>query len=793
MPFDEHSLELIDLPPVLERLAGQARTVSGKRRAHGLRPLAEPAAARRRMELIAELQVRLGQGETPPLERLEDLEPVFKRLDSPRLSLERADLWALHLLVVVVGGLTAVEPDGEVFPRLCAFLERLESLTGLRERFLAIFDERGEVRDDASAELHRLRSRLEDRRRRLQSRLTGLLDSAAAAGAVSEELITRREGRFVIPLLRDFRGRVPGIVHGQSKSGATLYVEPLEVVEANNELAALGYEIAAEIQRLLAELTEHARRRLPALRRDYDLVGELDLLTAAARLVRRLEARPCELTTTGHTRLIQARHPLLVLNRERIDEVVPIDLELGEPHQVLLITGPNAGGKTVALKTVGLLTVLAQCGLPIPVGEGSSIGWRQTVLADIGDEQSVAGDLSTFSYHVRRLGEILEAVGERALVLLDEIGTGTDPDQGAALAMATLEKLRSHGAWVVATSHYDSLKGFVYGSPGMENAAVAFDPQTLEPLYRLTTGTPGTSNTLAMARNLGLNAELVAEAEGYLDDDYLRLDRLIEELESERKLRRDAERGRREALEELIRVRRDAARRVTAIEAGRTEKLQRLKQELQEELKLAEAETAAAARRLRDEKSAPTDAGLSKPRRRLQRQRERLARELQERPGAAAAEPQSEGQKPAELAVGQRVRLDGATTAADLLELKGDEAVIAMGAVRMTVPVTKLTPTADGAPRRSGALDNVEVADRDVSHELNLRGMRVEEALEVLDKYLDDAALAGHERVRIIHGKGTGALRFAVLDFLRGHRHVAAFSTPEPQFGGTGVTEAELR
>lgn len=789
--FEEHSLELIDLPLVLESLAGMTQTHAGRRAARRLRPLESPAAARRRLVLIVEIQQRLELGDPLPLSGLEDLTPLLKRLGSPLSSLPRTELWQLYYLTLIVAGLRGLELEEEFYPGLRAFLDGLRDLDDLRERFEAVFSPQGEIRDDASPELRRLLRERKSLDERLRDRLERLLGKAAEDGAVHERLVTRRDGRFVLPVLRDFRGSMPGIVHGQSKSGTTLYVEPLELVDANNELAALGYAVEAEIARILAELSSEAARRRESLAHDYRLVGELDLLQACARLARRLQARPVELTADGATLLRAARHPVLLLNRGDSASVVPIDIELGGEYQVLLITGPNAGGKTVALKTLGLLTVLAQCGLPLPVDDGSRVAWRDSLLADIGDEQSVAGDLSTFSYHVRRLGEILTAVdqsGGAVLVLLDEIGTGTDPDQGAALAMATLERLRSAGAWVLATSHYDSLKGFVYGAEGMENAAVDFDPHTLEPLYRLSTGTPGASNTLAMARNLGLDADLVEKAHEFLDDEYLRLDRLVEELEEERRRRREAERARRESIEELIRVRRETADRVAEIEAGKTEKLLRIKRELQNELELAEAETAAAAERLRKTERAPTDAGLSAARNRLKRQREEL-RNL-EKPPPRPEKPVRQPDR--EMRVGDRVRLEGAKNAADLLELHADEAVIALGAMKMTVPRDKLTPVAERGTQPDASLDNLSLADRHVGPELMLRGMRVEEALEKLDKYLDDAALSGHTTVRIVHGKGTGALRFAVLEFLEGHRHVEAVTTPEHRFGGTGVTEVTL-
>ncbi len=784
MAFEDFSLDLLDFPLILRELAGKTQTYAGRELALALRPAITLIEIRRGLALADEAR-RLIETVSPlPIGRHEDLRPVFKELAVPGSILGAKALLELYFLAVVVNELRGRRPEAELFPGLAAIVENLVPLEKLRNAVGRVLEEDGTVRSDASPTLKRLSREREGLRRRINDCLQELTGSPGLTDAIGERVVTQRDGRFVIPVLRDFRGRVPGIVHGQSKSGTTLYVEPLPVVEDNNELAAIHYAEREEMTRLFGELSDLARAGLDVLETDYGLVAELDLIQAKGRLALKLDGAVPELTDGGSTRLLQARHPVLLLNHPR-EEVVPIDLELGGDYDVLLITGPNAGGKTVALKTIGLLTVMTQCGLPIPVNPDSAVGLRSSVLADIGDEQSVEGDLSTFSYHVGRLGEVFAAVGPGSLVLLDEIGTGTDPDQGAALAMAVLNRLQRTGAWVVATSHYDSLKGFVYGAGRMENAQVDFDPETLAPLYRISIGSPGASNTLQMARRLGLDGDLVEEAEGYLDDEYLRLDRLINELESERQHRSSVEMDNTQLREELERIRRETAERIAFVEGGKTEELQALRLELEEELARVERETEETARRLRTRKDAPTDAGLSRSRQRLKRQREKLSMRF-----VTGETPSSSTE---ELSVGDRVRLDGTRTASDLLEIKGDRAVIAMGAIRMTVPLNKLMKVADRRPVSSGGPGNVGVPERYVPHELILVGKRVEEALEILDKYLDGAALTGHDKVRIIHGRGTGALRFAVLDFLKGHRQVRSFAAAEANLGGSGVTEVELR
>ncbi|MCK4594140.1 endonuclease MutS2, partial [bacterium] len=437
MAFEDFSLDLLDFPLILRELAGGAQTYTGRELALALRPAVTLTEIRRGLALADEAR-RLIETVSPlSIGRHEDLRPVFKELAVSGSTLGAEALLELYFLAVVVNELGGRRPDAELFPGLAAMVEDLVPLDKLRDAIGRVLEEDGAVRPDASPILKRLSREREGLRRRINDRLQELTDSPGLAGALGERVVTQRDGRFVIPVLRDFRGRVPGIVHGQSKSGTTLYVEPLAVVEDNNELAAIHYAEREEVARLFGELSDLARAGLDALETDYRLVTELDLIQAKGRLALKLDGTVPELINGGSTHLLQARHPVLLLNHPR-EEVVPIDLELGGDYDVLLITGPNAGGKTVALKTIGLLTVMTQCGLPIPVSPDSAVGLRSSVLADIGDEQSVEGDLSTFSYHVRRLGEVFAGVGPGSLVLLDEIGTGTDPDQGAALAMAVL-------------------------------------------------------------------------------------------------------------------------------------------------------------------------------------------------------------------------------------------------------------------------------------------------------------------------------------------------------------------
>ncbi len=792
MSFEEHSLKLLDFPEILRELAGNTRTWAGKQVALSLRPLRTIEAARCSLALAGESARMLREMSPLPIGALEDLRPALKGLSQEGIPPRLGDIGQLYYLLVVTAGLFSRRPPPEEYPKLSEKLGRLRPLKELRNALERVFDSEGNLRDDASSELRKIRRSRERLRSRLIGRLEKLGLSANAHSSVSEQPVTQRQGRYVIPILRELQSRVPGIVHDQSRSGATVYLEPLEVVGDNNELTSLDYAENEEIARIIAELGEKLAAEQTALNHNYQLITEIDLIQASGRLANRLDATVPLLTVDGATSLLQARHPILLLNHSR-DKIVPSDLALGGKYDVLLITGPNAGGKTVSLKTMGLLTAMAQSGLPIPAGADSTLGWRDDVLADIGDEQSVAGDLSTFSYHIRRLGEILRRVesgsANRSLVLLDEIGTGTDPDQGAALSMAVLLRLQRNGTQVIATSHYDSLKGFVYGAKRMENAAVDFDQESLKPLYHLRVGTPGNSNTLSMARQFGLDEELIREAEGYLDEEYLRLDKLINEFEEERRLRQVAETETGELRRELSQTRLDNTRRTAALQAGKTKEMLQLREELYDELARIEGQIESAQSKLKRSKHTPTDAGLSKPRRKLREQK----RKLKEKLDSSGEETESTPAIAGELAVGDSVRLEGAKSAAALIALDGKNATIAMGAVKMTVPVSRLTRVASNKRKTTDvALDNLALTEREVSSELTLRGMYVEEGLELLERYLDEAALVGMGQVRIIHGKGTWVMRNAVVDYLKSHPRVVDYFTPEQRAGGTGVTVAVL-
>ena len=636
----------------------------------------------------------------------------------------------------------------------------------------------GEVLDRASPRLGSLRAALRGAQARLQQRLDGLLRSPDLARALQEQLITQRGGRYVVPVKSEMRGAVKGIVHDQSASGATVFIEPLEILEANNALREAELAEAAEVRHVLDELSRRVERAGEDLDAVTTALAALDLLLAKAELAAHLECERPVLDSHGVLDLVAARHPLLV---ERGAGVVPIDVRLGSDFRALVITGPNTGGKTVTLRTVGLLVLMAASGLQVPASRGSRVPVVRRVFADIGDEQSIAQSLSTFSSHLRNVVATLAEAERDDLALLDELGAGTDPDEGAALAMAVLETLLERGVLVAATTHYPELKAFALNTPGVSNASVEFDAESLRPTYRLHIGLPGSSNAFAIASRLGLDGAVLTRAESHLSELHRSLERTLREAERHRTDLSAALEEARMSSEDARRLTEEARREAERIlgEAERSARRARTEADeliLQSRRALRQAESArdqAAKRNLVDDARAA------------------LAEAETTRQSAAAPEKAPRATVP--IAVGSPVHVEGVSESGTLLSIDDrGMADVAAGPLRLRVPATSLRP-AQAVPESHLATRAVVGGSAPaVSLQLDLRGARAEEALEVLDRYLNDAAVAGVDRLRIVHGKGTGALRTAVREVLSRHPLVRGHEPAGAAEGGDGATIVRL-
>jgi DNA mismatch repair protein MutS2 len=706
--------------------------------------------------------------------------------------------------------------DPESFPLLHQLGADLPQRPHLARRIEETISQEGEVLDTASPALRKLRYDIRGANQRLQDRLRTLVHEFG--NALQEPIVTIRSDRYVVPVRAESRGQVRGIVHDQSASGATVFIEPTVVVELNNKLRQLQIEERQEIERILRQLSLEIGREIEALNLDVELLAEFDLHLAKARYGRLMRCTEPHLNDAGFMNLRNARHPLLTGN------VVPINFHLGHEFFMVVITGPNTGGKTVALKTVGLLTLMAQAGLHIPADEHSEIAVFEEVFADIGDEQSIEQSLSTFSSHLTRIIEILRRIEQeihreapdirgkmsetlvgtpesrrlRALVLLDELGAGTDPSEGSALARAILTFLMDRHVTTVATTHYSELKAFAHEQPGVVNASVEFDIETLSPTYRLSIGLPGRSNALAIANRLGLDERIIERAREFLGSAGVRMENLLEGLQSERK-----------ALEDerfhLNMERTEAEYQRKQLEQDRYKLEEQRAQILNEARVQAQRELEEVQRSLAKIKLDVNRAGMTRDQLGEARQQ---VRDLAEQVAPVTA-PRRPAKKPeveetvaeGPLRIGDTVRVLSFGQNAELVGLSADrsEAEVQMGSLRFRVSVDnieRLSKRQAATQERAQAQPAVVLPryeDRpEIATQLDIRGWRVEQALEELDTYLNDAMMSGMTSVRIVHGKGTGALRAAIREQLTHHPLVKSFTSAPAREGGDGVTIVNL-
>ncbi|HET7558978.1 MAG TPA: endonuclease MutS2, partial [Limnochordia bacterium] len=817
------SLRFLEFPKIIEQLIACTSFSAGAELAASLQPSTDPALVRQRIADTAQALCLCRRWAAVPLGGIHDVRNSARRARGGGV-LSPDELAAI--LQTLVGTRRLVEFLTERFDimaeeepvspleeaartgRLPYLTGRLALLPDLEDEIARCIGEDGGVKDSASPALQSLRSRQRVVQNRVRERLEQVVRSPETQKLLQDAIVTFRNGRYVVPLRQEARAALPGIVHDHSASGQTLFVEPLAVVELNNQLRELEAQEAEEVERILRALSGRVAGAAEALTLNGEVLSVLDLLFAKAKLAIKHKAGAPAIGDDLVVRLHQVRHPLLG------EEAVPIDVRLGESFNVLLITGPNTGGKTVALKTLGLSLLMAQSGLLPAAAEGSRLPVVGAVYADIGDEQSIEQSLSTFSSHMSNIVRILRRASRGDLVLLDEVGSGTDPTEGSALAMAILEELRDRHALVMATTHYSELKSFAYAEAQVENASVEFDVATLRPTYKLAIGLPGRSNAFEIARRLGLSQPVLARAKARLTHEELRADELIRQVEENRRTaeadRAAAESARREA--ESLRSRYEKAktdleaRREEALEAARTEaaallddtmrqiddalgRLRRLERELRERAQQLGAAP-------EGEGEAPGEAALDleadvgELRRALRARSERIA--AARRPVAAGRTPHA----PAAAQVGDRVRVLALQQTGDVIECDDEACTVLVGSMRMTVPRAELELVERKPPRKAAAglgFGSMWLGkSQAISPELDLRGHTIDEAVARIDKYLDDAVLAGLSEVRLIHGKGTGALRAGVAEYLRTHPAVGGFRLGEAGEGGDGVTVAAL-
>lgn len=718
--------------------------------------------------------------------------PVFDLKEGLKMAEIGATLSVSQLLRIADSMRTArllknfiknLNEDAVKYPVLFGYGEAIATFKRIEDEINKAIVSESEISDHASPELYRIRRAMEKANSDIRRKLDNLIHASSSQKYLQDALITIRQDRFVVPVKSEHKNNVKGLVHDQSSSGATLYIEPMAVVELNNKLKELKLSERAEIERILGVLTGIVSEVTEALAINQDTLAYLDFLIGKGKLSLKMRGMAPGFNKRGYLRLRNARHPMIASK-----EVVANTIWLGDTFRTLLITGPNTGGKTVTLKTLGLLTLMAQSGLHIPVDHGSELCVFKNIFADIGDEQSIEQSLSTFSSHMTNIVGLLENADDASLVLLDELGAGTDPTEGAALAMSILSYLHNSNVKTLATTHYSELKHFALVNEGIENACVEFDVATLRPTYKLLIGVPGKSNAFEISSKLGLKDDIIEHAKIFLDKDNIEFEDVLTSIEASRK---EAESERDEAIKlrlEVEKLKEKLSNREEKLATQRDKILKEAKEEARSLLKKAKAESDDIIRSLRG-----LETSEQKNRNKeIEAMRKKMKDNLNSVNSSAYTESSPTYKAPKTLKLGDRVKLmklNQKGTVVSQVDSSG-QFMAQVGIMKVSVNIKDTMLLGDEGKQEAKKKSSKHYASRtmSISTEVDLRGMNVEEAIVVLDKYIDDAFLSNLESVRIIHGKGTGALKNGLKDYFRKHPHVKSFRDGEFGEGGHGVT-----
>ena len=791
--MEHKSLKTLEFDKILEKLAELAKNDAAKTIALGLEPTNNIRAVEQTLdETDAAVQLLLKFG-SPEIVRISDISEAAKRLVAGG-GLSMAEL--LNIARILKGARVMKQYTPEQTGVLSGYIAELEPDKRLEERITTSIVSEDEMADGASAELANIRRKIKNTSAKIRDTLDSMIHSQYYRKFLQDPIVTVRNGRYVVPVKAECRGEVRGIAHDMSASGSTVFIEPEGVVNANNDLSELAVKERAEIEKVLLDISNDAAEHIEEIKLDFETLIHIDFVVAKARLALDMRAVMPKMNRSGVFKINKGRHPLIDKTK-----VVPVDIELGTTFDTLIITGPNTGGKTVVLKTLGLFCLMAQAGLHIPAADGSELSVCADICADIGDEQSIEQSLSTFSSHMKNIVEISKKVSEGCLVLFDELGAGTDPTEGAALATAIIEDFRSAGAKIAATTHYSELKLYALTAKGIENASCEFDVATLSPTYRLLIGVPGRSNAFAISEKLGLPKRIIESSRNMLSDENIRFEDVLSKIEDNRisaeknseetaRLRAETERLKAELAAERDKIEKqkdkiyDRAReKAEKIILRAQDDADRLLEELRE------------AQKARDEKDAL-------------RQIQELKREL----GLKIKNNKSPKQKKASAAKGAGVNLNSLKLGAEVMindlgdkgsvlsiNKKDKTAVVQVGIMKITARADNMTLAEEEEGKKperytkKAAVYGGGLRRESVKSEVDLRGMTLEEAEMETDKFLDECAMAGLKTVSIIHGKGTGTLRSGIQNMLRRHPHVKSFRLGKYGEGENGVTIAELK
>ena len=780
----EKVLKTLEYDKIRAMVAERTQCCTGRELAEAMEPVFTNGEAASQMALTAEAEKLLIRTGRSPAEGFPDMRGCLKRAHAA-LYLSPGELLGVARCLKAIRLCKEALESAEDCPLLGNLAQWLQAHRSIEEEIGRCIAGEEEISDGASPALLRIRRSMRIANDRVRERLGNMIRSATFQKYLQEPLVTIRNGRFVLPVKQEYRQNVPGLIHDQSGSGATLFIEPTAVVELGNEYKKLLGEEEEEIQRILSELTALCAPYSQDILEGLGILGQVDLAFAKARLGREMEGVQPEMDQQGFLRIIKGRHPLIPK-----EQVVPIDVWLGEEFTTLIITGPNTGGKTVTLKTVGLFALMAQSGLFIPAQTGSRLPVFQAVYGDIGDEQSIEQSLSTFSSHMTNIVEILKQADAGSLVLLDELGAGTDPVEGAALAMSILEELHSRGCRTVATTHYSEIKAFALTRAGMENASMELDVDRLCPTYRLFIGIPGKSNAFEISKRLGMEERLIEKAREYLKGEDVKFEDVISGAEAQR---RQAEEERRLAAAErdaTAKLREEMEKQRARLEGEREtlrakarEDSRRLVNETREEME----KLVAAIRAIPGLDQRAADRVIQRSRDALRKREADLAEPLEKK-------PQDPGAAPKQVRPGETVRilsLDQKATVLSPADAKGDVQVQA-GIMKLTVKLKDLRLIQDTAPTKGVGKVQLDT-QRQGGLELDVRGKLVDEAILEVDRYIDNCLMSGLDQVSIIHGKGTGALRAGIQDYLKRDKRVKSYRMGAYGEGDAGVTVVTLK
>lgn len=778
--MNEKTLIKLEFDKIRAQLMEYTYFDGGKRAIKESGPSSEYLTVLRRLDETAQAMELLRFGEPSFLSRVKLIDGLLVKakvssLLSPQELLEVSFLLAASRLAKKM-------TDDNKYEALKIYGSQLIENRDLETKITEAISEEAEIKDGASPVLYTIRRQINTFRSRIKEYLNQFIRSENNQKYLQEALVTERDGRYVVPVKQEFRNEVKGIVHDESASGATVFIEPMPVVEQNNKIRALQAEEKREIERILRELSQLVSYEAEDLLLDLKLLSSLDHIFARARMAYKTNAFRPRINQQGIIDISRAKHPLLG------NSAVPVDIRLGQDYDMLVITGPNTGGKTVVLKTLGLLTVMTMSGLFIPARENSSIAIFNGIFADIGDEQSIEQSLSTFSSHMKNIIEILNVVNDKSLVLLDELGAGTDPSEGAALARVILEELRRKRAKAVVTTHSSELKYFAYQNERVENACVEFDPIKLLPTYKLTIGMPGQSNAFQIAGRLGLDQQLVGRARQLMPKREMEIGEMLTELKEKRHQYETTEKQIAVTRDELIREREALALEQQKMWEEREEIISKARSEAYQYLKNIKSEADEAITELKEllknKENPPKWHEVEQTRQKLKKI------DIDEGQDKLQASPPADSIKPGDYVLIKNIKQKGFVVEGPN---KQGEVIVQAGILKLTVKLHELVKT-ESTEEKTARIRNQTYLEkaRHISKEIDLRGKNAEEALHLIERYLEDAHLVNLDSVRLIHGKGTGALRLAVRNYLHGHYYVKSYRDGLPEEGGHGVTVVEL-